>query len=463
MNPVATTLISLCSPLLLSLGALAQEYQRPEPGAADGPPTAADLGTYDGVSRSLTVQLLNLTPYDIQFAHTPGVTWSITSADETQMRDRTNSAKSFMFLPVGIPSLIPAAPPENFLDPGDPGYDANYVDAKTHPYSMVFAWDDHGGFVVDNWVKWTVKGVEYLSCDKSNPPVCGYRDQDVDLGLWMYRIEPTFKYSSSFLPILVDSLKVVLKAVKLAVEFENPAAWVHAFLALGELEKGITEFQKENAQENDGNKMWVASYVIPNPTSNCVRANSGSGCTPSTLAPDDSGDAVYSQWTGTFAGACTEVEPGQWNCPYDAAEAMLVVSVHLLRGQKAIQCDPTFYPNECPLGSEPVVMITVMRAEDFAIGTLAGASPSLSSGKKAPTDKVRLFLLQAGASRIRQLLEKKEPTGLFELRSVITGLDLAQQGVLREMIRSMGSGRRPTRQERQLLHLVADELQARLK
>jgi hypothetical protein len=468
MRQLATrTFVPLCFLLLLGLAAQAQEYQRPKPTADGGPPTYADLETYDGVSRTLTVQLLNLTPYDIQFVHAPGVTWSITSADETQMQDRNNAFSCFMFVPVGIPSLIPAAPPQNFLGPGDPSYDPNYVDTTTHPYSMVFAWNDSGSFVydinnntlcefmVDNWVKWTVKGVRYISCDNSNPPVCAYRYQDVDLGLWMYRIKPTFKLSSSFLPVLVDSLKVIFRALALPVEATNPVAWIHEFLTLEELAKGITEFEKENTQENDGNKMWVASYVIPNPTSNCVRANS-TGCTPSTLTPDDTGDAVYSQWTGTFAGACTEDASGQWNCPYDAAEAMLVVSVHLLRGQKAQQCDPNLYPKICPLGSEPVVMITVMRADDFAAGSIAGASAN-------PKDKIRRFLSRAGAGRIRNLLKKQGRPGLLELRSVIEGLDPAQRLVLREMIRTMGSGRRPTKQERQLVHSLADALKEALK
>ncbi|HSB06220.1 MAG TPA: hypothetical protein VLK23_13600 [Thermodesulfobacteriota bacterium] len=454
MKKVATTFISLCFLLLLGLGAQAQEYQRPKPDANGGPPTYADLQTFDGVSRSLTVQLLNLTPYDIQFVHKPGVTWSIISADEAEMQDRNNYSKSFMFVPAGIPSLIPAAP-----QPGDPGYDPT----TTHPYSMVFSWDDRGGFVVDNWVKWTVKGVRYISAcetDPSNPDqlVCHYDNQDVDLGLWMYRIKPTSKLVSSYLYTLVkDSLKLLFDTFKLTLELENPKAWVNEFLAWGELAKDAAEFAKENSQENDGNKMWVASYVIPNPKSVCV--TSGSNCTPATMTPDDSGDAIVSLWPAAYAGPPGSCKPELCS----AAEGELVVSVHVLRGQKAKQCDPTWYPNVCPLGSEPVVMITVMRVEDFAGPTLAGASPNLSSGAKTPRNKVRLFLLQAGAGRIRELLEKQGRTGLLELRSIIEELDPAQQGVLREMIRTMGTGRLPTQQERQLVHLLADELKARLK
>ncbi len=140
-----------------------------------------------------------------------------------------------------------------------------------------------------------------------------------------------------------------------------------------------------------------------------------------------------------------------------------MVSVHVLRGQKAKQCDPLYYPNICPLGSEPVAMITVMRAGDFVVGSLAGATRNLSSGAEVPTDKIRLFLLQAGAGSIRELLLKQGRPGLLALRSLIEGLDPAQRQVLREMVRSMGSGRRPTQQERLLVQFLAKELKARLR
>jgi hypothetical protein len=495
-------LVSLCFLLLLGVGAQGQGYTRPMRTPDGGAPTDADIVLYNGASNTLTVQLLNLTPYDIQFVHTSEVTsWSITSANEASMQDGNHTAKSFMFVPAGIPTLVPRAPEEDFLtDPkwqattfypaGTEIVDSNgyvevvlragtsgateptwnktpggttadgsvtwtkYVDTVTHPYAMVFAWDDRGGFVEDNWVKWTIKGVKY-SCDKNG---C----RDVSLGLWMYRNKPTSKLMSASLYDLVKkSLWGVLDTFTLLVEIENPMAWAHEFLAVTEVVKTSTEFAKENSQENDGAKMWVASYVIPHPTSNCVRwqqEGTGSKCQPAPLTADD---AVVSQWSGDIAGPCYDVA-GKTTCPNDAAEGELVVSVHVLRGQKAKQCDPVYYPNKCPLGNEPVVMITVMRAGDFVVGTLAGATRNLSSGAEIPTDKIRLFLLQAGAGRIGELLEKQGRLGLLVLRSLVEGLDPAQQQVLREMVRTMGSGRLPTQQERQLVHLLADELKARL-
>jgi hypothetical protein len=206
---------SLCFLLLLGLVARGQTYQRPTPPANGGPPTGADLEVYDGASHSLVVQVLNLTPYDIQFVDTPGVTWSVTSADETEMQNRDGAKKSFMFAPVGIPSLLPAAPAQDFvpnyitLPDGhmvwNPAYDPTWEDTTTHPYPMVISWDDQGGFKVNNWVYWTVKNVPYVLCsDLNNASICVSHHQDVQLGLWMYRNKPTYNLLDNGYPLRLE-------------------------------------------------------------------------------------------------------------------------------------------------------------------------------------------------------------------------------------------------------------------
>lgn len=459
------TCLGLLGLLVLATSAQAQ-YERPVPGDGEQP-TAADLALYDGASRTLTIQLLNLTPYDIEFEHRPGETWSITAADELAMQDRSVlENKSFMFAPVGVPAFIPRAPEQNFVSPylpdgvtDNPDYDLDYVDTTTHPYPMLFSWDDRGGFVVDNWVKWTIRDVRYTWCNDSSPiePVCDYRYQDVDLGLWMYRNEPTRSLSSSFLPILVKSLNVVFKTLMLPVNVANPAAWIKEFLAVEKLVTGSIDFAQENTQENDGNKMWVASYLIPDASSLCVLT--GFDCTPSTMVAADTGDAVWSLWPAEFAGPSPDGSHG----PAYAAEAQLVVSVHVFRGQRAKQCDPLYYPKICPLGSEPVVMVTLMRAADFALGVMASAEQDRLSATNVAGDKASLFLRQAGVGRIRALLRNEGRAGLHVLRSVIAQLEPDQERVLMQMVRTMALDRRPTREERQLVHLIAEELQARLK
>lgn len=472
----------LCFLLALAVGALGQTtYQRPTPPADGGPPTGADLEVYDGASHSLVVQVLNLTPYDIVFDHNPGVTSSITAVDEGQMQNRNPAEKSFMFAPVGIPDFIPAAAAQDFVpeflyitttNPDgstttqkmpNPAYNPDWVDTTTHPYPMVLSWDDQGGFKEDNWVYWTVKKVPYIICaDQSNVNSCVSNIQDVQLGLWLYRNKPTFNLrENQYFQFIVDAVQATAKTIKLVIEPENPAAWANAFLAYSELTQEGADFAKENAQQNDGNSMWVASYVIPHKDSACVTKEQN--CVPSTMAPT-SGDAVHSEWAPSFAGPCDT----SGKCPSGAAEANLVVSVHVLRGHKAKQCDPSFYPKVCPLGSESVVMITVSRIEDFTVGVVAGTlgASRIQAETGSPADKSRLFLLQAGAGRIRELLNHAGDRGIPELellRSVMYGLNPAQRQVLRDLVMSMGSGTLPTEEQRRVVRLIADELQALLK
>jgi hypothetical protein len=369
----AISLLSL--PPLLTVGAYAAEYERPTP-PKGGQPTSADLQIYDGASRSVTVQLLNLTPYDIAFDYIPGVSWSITSTDQVMMQnDDRHIRKSFMFVPVGIPSLIPGAPEQGFLGPGDPGYDPDYSDTTTHPYSMVFSWDDQGGFVEDNWVRWTIKEVEYKWCDR-NDGNCQDRIRDVPLGLWMYRNEPTFNLSSSFLPVLVDALKLTFKTVSLVFVPESPTAWAKAFLATKELAQDAVKFVKQNTQENDGNKMWVASYIIPDPASQCVAAQQASlTCNPEIMSNDSdktTGDAVYVHWSAEWAGP---EEPDGSTSQY-AAEQKLVVSVHVLRGQRA----PTVRPGVLP---KPLSRWIRAHCHDYsdAVGGFQGRSSRRDSSE----------------------------------------------------------------------------------
>lgn len=468
-RPFLETLRWLCF-LFIAAGARA-EYVRPIPSAGN-PPTPADLVLYDGASTTLSVQLLNLTPYDIEFTNVPFQSWSIDTTDIEAMKDwegRENNEKSFMFVPVGVPSFIPAAPDQNFEPPyldwantiPNPNYDPTYVDTTTHPYPMLFSWDDRGGFVVDNWIKWTVKNVSYKDCDRTGEN-CVPAEQDVDIGLWMYRNSPAASFTSGFLPTLSASLNVVFKSLKLITEAANPARWINEFLAIATLVDDSIDFAKENTRENDGHKMWVASYVIPDSDSLCsLKAEEDYDCTPSLMIPTDTGDAVFSLWPALWSGPSPDGEHG----PYDAAEARLVVTLHVFRGQRAQQCDPVFYPNKCPLGSEPVVMITVMRDTDFAFGATAAraVAPELWSGNKVAGNKTRLFLLQAGFGKVQQLLKEGGDRGLHGLRSIISELEPAQTQVLVRMIHTMGTGRLPTKEERELVRLIADELKAGLK
>ncbi len=149
-----------------------------------------------------------------------------------------------------------------------------------------------------------------------------------------------------------------------------------------------------------------------------------------------------------------------------AAEGELVVSAHLLRGQWTPWCpedppgDGTNYV--CKLGSLSVFMITIVRHDDFGAATLASAAP-LTAPAGANTDKMRLFLLQAGAGRIHGLLQGHGRAGLVALRAAIRELSPAQHLLFRQMVLSMSSGRLPTKDERELVQSLAVALRARLK
>ena len=291
--------------------------------------------------------------------------------------------------------------------------------------------------------------------------------------------------------------------------------------------RAIAAFKVANTKDDDGARMYLASYAVPNPRSFCVITGDPAVCAPSAMTPAETGDAVYSLWPAYYAGPCTWLTNYHyWLCPSFAAEAEVVVTTHLLRGQAAPMC-PADPPNDgvnytCSLGTSPIFMITVMRPEDFVSGAMAGAlrsnpllkHPSFAgcgdehqsgalaevhqrlqdadgdvgfhasqdgdvlSGhggtargwhgqivdcRGADTDKIRLFLLEAGAGGVGELLERSGRAGLLALRSLILELNPAQRLVLRGMVRAMASGRRPTQEERRLVHYLATALKARLK
>jgi hypothetical protein len=556
-------------------------YKRP---AAD-PPTYADLLAYDGQEKTIVVQIVNITPYDIQLKglsdadlHNttlapPLASSSVTATDITNMlnTDRDNR-KSFMFAPLGIPRFIPRAPaqafepkylpsPPNPANTPNPNYIEGWTNTETRPYTMVFSWDDHDGMRQDNWVKWTVKGVKYCTqpheytvdnkvvwlCDDPPGPNTPSGTRDVDLGLWMYRIAnpPTKVESALFPPMLKSTLNEALALMGLALEPENPLDWIHMFQATKELVESVPEFTAHNTEPDAGDKLYLASYAIPHDVSFCtaVIASNLLTCPPTVLYPTpdnpdvQTGDAVYSFWPAQEAGPCTiwgngvvnvsgttvtwvsgDLFSSEWKglkiifknatvygvssvttnksltltssagtltnanytvqgChsladgPYAASEAELVVTAHLLRGQPTPKCpsstDNTTTNYQCKVGRVPMFMVTVMRPEEFVVPTVGGSAQLLGASDTTLTPQlraIRQFLLQAGAERIRAMLDQQPDrrTGLVVLRSVVEALNLTQRQVARQMVRDMLMGNQPTHEERELVQFVAAQLQAQL-
>ncbi len=421
------------------------------------PPTSSDLYVHEGLQKTLVVQIVNLTPYDIQLKDTnlgsiPSLSASsVSAADEDEMIDRSrNTKKSFMFAPVGLPRLIPALPPQSF----DP--DSGYYNTESRSYSMVFSWDDRGGYVEDSWVKWTVQGVEY---SKVIDGVLVPQDPvDVDVGLWMNRPKPekeSLKSGDFFL--VSKAVFAAFHTFALVVEWENPVAWIEEFVALSELGIGVAEFEEENAEADDGYQMYLASYVVPAATSSCILHPT---CYPQVWSSNPSigaTDGVASFWAGSETGYMA-----------GAAEAALVVSTHLLRGHSAPKCQGYRDPYQCTLGSLPILMITVWRAEDWTAnyaGAILHSDEFFAAGlPPIELENARHFLLQAGAGQILAHLQHwgHRPV-LLTLASVVRELQPEQQQVLREMLRSAGSDRRPTKEEREVVRVITRALQDRLR
>jgi hypothetical protein len=386
-------------------------------------------------------------------------------------RVRTNK-KSFMFAPVGIPRFIPGVSRKAFKDLME--YDPDYVNTESRSYSMVFSWDDMGGYVTDSWAKWTVKDVEYCTVWDQNTNMCVGDDgnsrgpnwaiRDVDLGLWMYRNKPEVAATSNAFPLIVDTLKVMFRTAAIVIDPARVAPWVREVLGIVELAAGDAEFMMKNAEPDEGNKMYLASYPIPHPQSMCVYDPSNNACTPTTMTQDDTGDGVYSLWADEWAAPC----PGRTQCPQLSAEGNLVVTAHLLRGHTAPRCPegPTG-SHTCDLGSIPIFMVTIMRTWDFALPALAGFGafdkPLQNVLSAGDISSMHRFLLQAGAGKIWALLKNSGEPGLDSLHVILHRLGPEQRLVLTRMLRNMGSGKRPTREERQLVHWLAASLKKQLR
>jgi hypothetical protein len=423
------------------------------------PPTSSDMIIHEGNQKTVVVQIMNLTPFNIQLKNTnvgsipdPSAT-SVSAEDQSQMIDRTRATKkSFMFAPVGLPRLIPGLPPQSFNHDNDP----KYYNTQSRPYSMVFSWDDRGGYVEDSWIRWTLKDVQYSKL--INGAEVPQTPTDVEMGLWMYRSQPPQEeLKSGYFSIVSSSVFAAFHTFALIVEWENPMAWIEEFVALAELSKGVIEFAEENTKPDDGYQMYLASYVIPNPNSPCM---SNGTCYPAVWSSDPNAKA-----TDAVANFYAGYEMGY---PAGPAEASLVVSTHLLRGHSAPMCETRdLQSNPCPLGSVPILMITVWRASDWLAnhaGSILQAGELLTAGPQSmELGNARQFLLQAGAGKIQGLLQHygRRPV-LLALGSIIRELQPKQQLFLREMLRSAASGRLPTKQEREVVQSLGKALQDRL-
>jgi len=422
--------VFLALPLVVAAAANGQTAYYP---ANQDTNPGVDLLTYSGKAKSIVVQVLNLSPYNIQYT-TPVSVNGVASMTDMRNRHRWQT-KSFMFAPVGVPNFLPRVPPEAIV--GDPAYQPDYVNTVTHPYSMVFAWDDNGGFVSKSSVFWTVKDVKYSVCSTTGG--CTSQIADVPLGLFMSRIAPSLKPQSAFFAILVAQLKLILNMVGIAKSPLNPLTWYSAFTTEKELADDA-DFLARQLAEDEAGKMYVTAYAVPDMTTNCYQQNSlGYTCAPSAAYADD---ATNAQWSEAHGGP---------------AASALMVTTHVLRGQMALETWSTFGDPDNPgrIGYLPIVMITIMTGEQYVAGQCAAFAQSdilqTQLGVRLPAD------VRANVQQLRKLLEKHGRLGLAALWSVVQQLNPDQRQFLREAVEAMAGGKSLTNAQRQAFHrLIVD-------
>ncbi len=378
-------------------------------------PTVVDVVLSDEEPHSVIVQILNSTPWEIQFNPSPqAYTIPDTSIAVAHLKNVVNTAdrhanKSFMFAPVGVPNKIPGIPPGG---------------GSAHPYSFVLSWDDYGGLVQYSSVFWTIKQVQYCFED------CN-QIADVPLGLYMSRISPPKKPISDYLKAVIGMVKIIEDTIKIAL-----GDWQAAFELAADFKDEATEaaFLESQKQTNDGVKMYVSSFPPPDVNADCYDTPKDVKCYPSAKDADGATDA---EWGNGFGGP---------------AAAEIVVLTHVRRGTS-----PT-------LGSLPVVMITVMRWQDYwnmqingSTGALQGSRGALEPPEMAGWVSKLRPEVRAIFDQFRRLLNKHGVAGSDALKVALGGLNFEQRKALSLTMRDIWSGNDIKPAQQQFLHsLVVD-------
>jgi hypothetical protein len=390
-------------------------------------PTAADILTYSGKPRSIIVQIVNLTPYEVRY--TQPASYSVDGVPVATLGPVSDTnrfaKKSMLFAPVGVPAVIPAVPNKAF--PGRPGYDSTWVNNVSRPYSMVLSWDDQDRFVERSSAFWTMKNVEYCA-PNVDTGTCTSGTGDVTVGLFMSRIAPELKPMSSFFMIAKDIVSVCFQAVKI-VTTGSPTAWVKAALAIKETASDAIFLARQQNEDEEG-KMYVSSYALPETDLPCYTNNSTEQCQPTSSAHDDASDAA---WHASWGG-------------YPASE--VVVMTQVLRGYKATIENS----GEGSLGEVPVVMITLIRTTEYD----TAHAVRLAQVGVHPNPAIAADILQ-----LRRLLEDNARAGIESLRSIIDASDSEDRFVLRQLLSSITAGQPVTvAQRHRLQRLIVDLRQA---
>lgn len=347
----------------------------------------------------------------------------------------------------------------------NPDYDPNYINTETRPYSFVLSWDDKAGYVEDNSLTWTIKGVDCLE-EYVKKGYCAPTG-DVDLGLFVTRKAAEPPTAGFYWDLVKSILSRALSFVAVVLAPESPRAWTSFFLGTGSvLDKTGFDIQQLTADEGSegaaaqNEKWYIAAFPIPSKSYPCYASDPE--CTPTT---DPGDDAVEAQWS-TQGGI---------------VQQQIVVTTHLLRGQAPKSSSKEYYcsydPAACrgALGSVPIAMITVMTSDEWLVsclssgfckpedggtgvaGSILTSSPVQISGGNSDG------LALAGADLIRSIVQEHGREGLLTLVSILRNLPLEQREALRELVDARRAGAAITPRQQALVHMVAVRLRAQMK
>ena len=361
----------------LAVNAGAQEEYIPQH------PNVADLTFGEGRTKTVVIRLLNMTPYNI-------------SADPlTQLAGYTDTNrkahKSFMFAPLGIPTVMPGLKGtwtfDNVTDLHV--FTPSTENVGLHPYNFVVSWDDQGGYVTDSALTWTVHDV-YSSAHGIT--------KDVPLRFWITREKSGNALLGDVFAIITQTIKA---AVSLIADPANPLVWVETFTAAKEIaEMGEEAFEAAN-ESADGDKMYFSAYPLPE---DCT-----GGCYPQTITPSDSGettDAVDAQWASTTGSVSSE----------------LVVTTQVLRGKLDASPNKTHGWFDMKV---PIVSVTVFTPEQYVI---AKTSAAVASGKHVL------------AQQLKPLVGTRDLSRYTQFAFIYKSLNPSQHRTLREAVEAFRLG-----------------------
>lgn len=406
-------------------------------------PGNADVVTNAGIANTLVVKLVNLTPYDITLKEDQ-LPNSYLFQDPNNLSDQYGTTamdpdvrKSFMFAPMGVPPTLPRVPAEAFNNP-------DYVNTTTKPYNFVLGWDDRDGTVAQNWVTWTIKGVECVD------PRCTVPAEDVNLGLFITRVDPNKELTAKdYWHLAKDVLIRVTNFVAILVVPENPLAWKDFILSTGEIAKGEAALDDTQNAGDLGKKWYVAAYPFPEPGSYC--AGQTVPCSPSNSVASDAAEANWSAGNAGF----TQQE--------------IVVTTELRRGVAPVQAYDCGGSNKSDilgkLGSAPVAVVTVMTLDEWLYATTTSmadgiaTAPSSSGGKK-PSNNSQVA---AAAQLLRTTLQQSGRPGILTLVSIIHKLNRQERKVLLDAYETWRAGQPLDVRHQTMLYNLAVHLRNQLK